>query len=205
MPAAYIIPPEWSKLIDVLDAHGITMHRITKAFRTEVDVYKCSQPDWQARPFEGRHTVSFSGSRMEDSGFPVNEPQKNFCIVETRTVDYPANSVVIPMAQRAAKVAVHFLEPEAPDSAVVWGFVDSIFEQKEYGESYVLEKLAREMMEADARLKEEFEMKIASDPEFAADPSARLNFFYRRSPYWDERIGLYPVGRLKSLKDVPLR
>ena len=36
--------------------------------------------------------------------------------------------------------------------------------------------------------------------EFAADPQARLDFFYRRHPSWDERRDLYPVYRA----DVPI-
>ena len=36
-------------------------------------------------------------------------------------------------------------------------FYKTIFEQKEYGEAYVLEKLAREMMAKDPKLKAEFE------------------------------------------------
>ena len=109
------------------------------------------------------------------------------------------------MDQRAAKVAIHFLEPDGPDSAVSWGFFDAIFEQKEYGEGYVLEKLARDMMGKDPKLKQEFETRVATDPKFAADPSARLNFFYQRSPWWDEYKDRYPVGRLKSLDGVPLK
>jgi hypothetical protein len=31
-----------------------------------------------------------------------------------------------------------------------------------------------------------------------------LWFFFRRSPYWDQRVGLYPVGRLGSLDGVPV-
>ena len=33
------------------------------------------------------------------------------------------------------------------------------------------------------------------DPKFAADPQARLEFFYRLHSAWDERYGLYPVMR----------
>ena len=62
---------------------------------------------------------------------------------------------------------------------MAWGFFDSIFEQKEYGEPYVLEKLAREMMAKDPKLKEEFERKIESDPQFAANPYARLSLLLR--------------------------
>ena len=54
-------------------------------------------------------------------------------------------------------MALEWLEPAGPDSALQWGFFDSIFEQKEYGEAYVLESLAREMMAKDPKLKAEFE------------------------------------------------
>jgi hypothetical protein len=87
-----------------------------------------------------------------------------------------------------------------------WGFFDSIFEQKEYGEAYVMEKVARAMMEKDPALKAEFEKRILNDTHFASSPEARLNFFYERSPWYQEnRVGLYPVGRLLSLDGVPLR
>ena len=76
---------------------------------------------------------------------------KSNLIKETRT--FPASSVVIPLAQEAANVAIHLFEPDAPDSFMFWGFFSAIFEQKEYGEGYIVEKLAREMLEKDANLK----------------------------------------------------
>ena len=113
--------------------------------------------------------------------------------------------MVVQLNQRLSKVALQWLEPEGPDSAMAWGFFDSIFEQKEYGEPYVLEKLAREMMDKDPKLKEEFERKIQNDPQFAANPYARLEFFYDHSPWYAaNRVGEYPVGRLTKLDGVPL-
>lgn len=117
---------------------------------------------------------------------------------------YAAGSVVVMLNQRLSKVAMAWLEPEAPDSAMAWGFLDSIFEQKEEGEPYVLEKLAREMMAKDPKIKAEFEKKVATNPLFAASPTARLAFFYDRSPWHDPQLGLYPVGRLTSLDGVPM-
>jgi hypothetical protein len=101
-------------------------------------------------------------------------------------------------------VLLNLLEPEAPDSLVRWGFFNAIFEEKEYGEPYVLEALAREMMANDPVLKQEFEELLATDEEFAASPSARLRFFHKRSPYWDPRMSLYPVGRITRVFDLPL-
>jgi hypothetical protein len=105
-------------------------------------------------------------------------------------------SIIIPTAQTLAKIAVNLLEPQAPDSLVAWGFFNAVFEQKEYGENYVLENLAREMMTQDPELRREFEERLAMDSDFASNPSERLQFFYRRSPYWDPQMNLYPVGRI---------
>ena len=118
---------------------------------------------------------------------------------EKRT--YPAGTVVVPLAQAASRAALHLLEPDAPDSFVAWGFFHPIFEQKEAGEDYVLEKLAREMLAKDESLRKEFERRLASDQKFAASPRERLRFFYERSPYWDREMNVYPVGRLTA----PLR
>jgi hypothetical protein len=101
-------------------------------------------------------------------------------------------------------LVLNLLEPQAPDSFAKWGFFNAIFEEKEYAEHYVLEALAREMLAADANLKDEFEALLESDPQFAASPAARLRFFYKRSPYWDPQMNLYPVGRIVRVPDLPL-
>ena len=59
----------------------------------------------------------------------------------------------------------------------------------------MLEKLAREMMARDPKLKAEFEKKVASDPAFAGNAYARLEFFYERSPWYAaNRVGLIRWG-----------
>jgi hypothetical protein len=104
--------------------------------------------------------------------------------------------VLVSVEQPLAKVALNLLEPNAPDSLARWGFFNAIFEEKEYAEHYVLEDLARQMMANDTSLAAEFDALVAEDPEFASSPAERLRFFYRRSPYWDPQMNLYPVGRL---------
>ena len=68
-----------------------------------------------------------------------------------------------------------------------WGFLNAIFEEKEYGDARVLEKLAREMIAKDPALKTEFDAKLASDKAFAENPEARLEFFYQRSPWYAQQ------------------
>jgi hypothetical protein len=197
-PRAYIVPAQWTQVVEVLEAHGLQVLRTARQWLAEVEAYRCSHPKWQEKPYEGRHQLVWP--RV---GGP-NGASEPACILVREKMSFPAGSAVVPLDQRAAKVAVHFLEPEAPDSAVAWGFFDAVFEQKEYAESYILEGLSREMLDKDPHLREEFEKRLTVDHEFASNPAARLNFFYQRSPWWDSRIGLYPVARLTTLEGVPL-
>jgi Zinc carboxypeptidase len=196
-PRAYIIPAQWTSIIDVLETHGLRLERTTRPWSAEVDTYRCTDLKWNEKSFEGHH-VMFSPQFAA-------QPFAGHCAPVHEMLSFPAASAVLPMDQRAAKVALEWLEPEAPDSAVAWGYFDAIFEQKESGEDYVVEKLAREMMAKDPELREQFEQRLSTDKRFASDPQARLDFFYRRSPWWDRELGLYPVGRLTTLEGVPLR
>ncbi len=197
-PAAYIVPAQWKSVLDVLQMHQVKVEHTSSAWTGEVATYRCGGMTWQEPPFEGRHPT-FDGEATHRAG------KFGRCAMQHERLTYPAGSAVVRLNQRLSRVAVQWLEPAGPDSALQWGFFDSIFEQKEYGESYVLEKLAREMLAKDPKLKAEFDRRVASDPAFAASASARLAFFYDRSPWAAaNRVGQYPVGRLDSLQGVPL-
>jgi zinc carboxypeptidase len=185
-PLYYIVPPQWNEVIEVLRAHGLTLLTTKETTTIEVESYRFVDVKWAGGPFEGRLMPSFKVERLH----------------ERRT--YPTGSIVVPLAQESANVAINLLEPEAPDSLVHWGFFNATFEQKEYAEDYVLEKLAREMLAADPHLRDEYQKKLASDPKFAASPRERLQFFYRRSPYWDQQMNLYQVGRIVTSLSLPL-
>ena len=107
----------------------------------------------------------------------------------------PAGSLFVPIAQPGARLVMSLLEPEAPDSLLSWGYFDAAFEQKEYMEAYVLEAVAREMLESNPQLRADFERRLRDDPAFAADSEARLDYFHQRHPSRDDRYRLYPVYR----------
>ena len=197
-PAAYLVPAQWVQVINRLNLHGLKVDKTTAAWQGEVETYKCSGMTWQDPPFEGRHPT-FNGEAFRGPG------KYGDCAAVKEVRSFPAGSAVVRLDQRLASVAMEWLEPAAPDSALQWGFFDSIFEQKEYGEGYVVERLAREMMAANPALKAEFEAKVKNDTAFAANPFARLDFFYQRSDWGKaNRVGEYPVGRLMSLDGVPV-
>ncbi len=74
------------------------------------------------------------------------------------------------------------------------GFFNELLQRTEYIEGYVVAPMAEKMLAEDAALKAEFETKLAADAKFAADPTARLQWFYKRSQFYDDRYLLYPVG-----------
>jgi hypothetical protein len=199
LPAGYIVPPQWTRVTDVLEAHGVELRRTTAPWTGRVERYRATGMQWPTRPFEGHHPILRGGNVEREIG------HFGTCTLATETLTFPAGSAVASLDQRLSKVVVHWLEPEAPDSALRWGFFDSVFEQKESGEAYVMEKLSREAMANDPKLRSEFERRVETDREFAGDPSARLAFFYDRSPWGKaNRVGEYPVGRLLSLRGLPL-
>jgi len=182
LPAAYVVPAAWPQIIEKLEQHGVRFERLAHSQAMHVQRYRLANPVWADKPFEGRHLVTeFSAT------------------LETVSVDIPAGSIVVPMDQPAANVVANLLEPRAPDSLLRWGFLDASFEQKEFADARVSEKLAREMLAKDPALKAAFDAKIAADPAFAKDPAARLAFFYERSPWFEtQRVGAYPVLRLDA-------
>jgi hypothetical protein len=100
----------------------------------------------------------------------------------------------VPTDQPLGDLAVALLEPGNNDSLLAWGFFLEILQRTEYIEGYVMAPMAERMLADDPKLKAEFEAKLAADAIFAADPAGRMRWFYERSPYYDDRYLLYPVG-----------
>ncbi|MBK7172667.1 MAG: M14 family metallopeptidase [Bacteroidales bacterium] len=177
LPEAYLIPPQWTDVIQRLKNHGIRYKTLSRDLDIETSTLRFRNVKWQSRSYEGRIKVNYE---LSDS---------------TETRIFPEGSVIIEMSQPLAKVIAHLLEPGSPDSYASWGFFNTILEQKEYVESYVMEVEARKMLAASPRLKEEFEQKKL-DPKFAANPDAILRWFHSKSPWWDTQFNVYPVGRI---------
>lgn len=179
LPAAYIIPVEWAEVIDRLKFHGINMKTINEETRLEIKSYRFYNPDFRCTPNEGRHMVNTQAE----------------VITEQRT--YAPGSVLVPTNQRNAKIIALLLEPMASGSLLEWGFFNAIFEQKEYAETYVMERVAREMLAADPKLAKAFEAEKLKNPDFAANQWNMLNWFYMQSPYHDQKFLKYPVGLIE--------
>ncbi len=180
LPEAYIVPVEYFDVIERLTMHDIVMKEIENEISLEIESYNFFDVTLSSRSSEGRQTASF---KTED-------------ITETRV--FAPGSVIIPMDQPQARIIAHALEPMAPGSFAYWGFFNSTFERTEYFESYVMEALAREMLANEPSLKQELETAIQNDPAMKDNPYAILNWFYERTPYYDQRHNIYPVGKISD-------
>lgn len=174
-PAAYLIPPQWTAVIERLQRHGLRMQRLAVPARVSGERHRFRKVEWAPRPFEGHHAITTLESALE----PVD-------------TEVPAGSWLIDMNQPRARLAALLLEPASGDSLIRWGYFDTIFEEKEYAEPRVLERIARAMLGKDATLQQAFQERL-KDPAFAADPQARLRFFHERSPWFDAAFMRYPV------------
>lgn len=178
----YIVPAAFAAdIADKLKTHGVEFRTLGAGMaKTKVEAFRASQTKFAAGSVEGHQRLSLQGEWKP----------------ETR--DIPAGSLFVPIAQAKARLAMGLLEPMAPDAYVEWGEFNNAFERKEYMEAYVAEDVAREMLAKDAKLKQEFELRLKNDLAFARDPQARLEFFARRHSSWDDRYNLYPVLRVAT-------
>jgi hypothetical protein len=185
--AGYVVPCAWAAEIGPrLAVHGIRFETIASASNAvRVEAFRATQASFSGAPFEGRMRVQLSGSWQLESQ------------------DIGAGALFVPIAQPGARLLVHLLEPQAPDSFAAWGFFNACFEQKEYMEPYVADQIARTLLAQTPGLQEEFTHRLQVDPAFAADPRARLEFFLRRHSSWDAQLNLYPVFRVDQRLATP--
>lgn len=177
VPEAYIIPQEFQSIIKVLDYHHIKYSRLQNSKKVKVERYRFSDVSFAPRPYEGRQLPSFNTECFEE------------------IIELPKGTYFVPTNQRALRIIVNLLEPDAPDSFVHWGFFNAFFERKEYAEAYVMEPYAKIMIENDQTLRSEFFRKLETDERFKNDPLGRLDFFYRKSPFYDKGENVYPIMR----------
>lgn len=181
IPSAYLIPAAWTSVISRLDAHGIAYTRLISPQTIQARVERFSNITFSKTPSEGRQRIEGITSSFS-----------------TETLEIPAGTVAVSTSQPKARVLAHLLESQSPDSLLNWGFFNGIFEQKEYGESYVMEGLAREMLAKNPSLKAEYEALKASDPGFRENAWQQINWFYNRSPWADPQLNRYPVLRVND-------
>lgn len=176
--AGYIVPAAYADIVaQKLALHGIGFRKLDKALpKVDAETFRADKATFGATSFESHQRLTVEGAWKP----------------EARAV--LPGSLYVPVNQPKARLVVAMLEPQAPDSLLAWGFFNNAYERKEYMEEYVAEDVAREQLK-DPVVAAEFKRRLETDPAFAKNPHARLEFFAMRHASWDERFRLYPVLR----------
>ena len=179
----YVVPCAWAQEIGArLAVHGIACEPVrARSESVRGEAFRATEVQFAATPFEGRMRVTLSGNWGRE------------------TQNIAAGALFVPIAQARARLVMHLLEPQAPDSFAAWGFFNACFERKEYPEPYVAEQIARSVLAQHPELQEEFSRQLKEDPAFEASPAARLEFFLHRHSSWDSHLNLYPIFRVDEL------
>ena len=177
-PEAYWVPSYRTDIIERLRTHGVTMETLAAPRTVPVEMLRLDDPKIGARANEGHVPVTVT------SVTPLR-----------RDWTFPIGSVRVPTDQPLGDIVVLLLEPQSSESFFAWGLFPEVLSRVEYIEGYAIAPLAERMMAADPALKAEFEAKLAAEPEFAANGDARLQWFYERTPFYDDHYRLYPVAR----------
>ena len=184
-PRGYVVLPGWPVIERRLQDHGLRVLRLTREARVQAETIRISERprgDGARTTYQGLSLISVDVERSAGS-------QR-----------VPEGALWIPADQPDFEVAVQLLEPEAPDSLVSWGLLSIVMERKEYMDSRKLEQLVPELLR-DTATREAWEAAL-QDENFAADPSARWAWWYHRTEYWDETVGLLPVLRVMDAPDL---
>ncbi|MFN3536496.1 MAG: M14 family metallopeptidase [Brevundimonas sp.] len=177
-PEAYWVPSYRADVIERLHLHGVQMEVLDAPRTVPVQMLRLEDPRVSGRTSEGHVPITVETVTPED-----------------RDWTFPAGSVRVPTDQPLGDLVVLALEPRSSESFFAWGMFPEILNRVEYMEAYAIAPLAERMLEADPELRAAFEARVAEDAAFAADGDARLAWFYERTPFYDDRYRLYPIGR----------
>ncbi len=178
-PSAYIIPQHCKKVIDIFQNNGVQMQQLTHDTIMKVECYYILDYKTGDHPYEG-HYLHNNISVQKD----------------TLMIHFYAGDVLVKMNQPANRFILECLEPQSMDGFFAWNYFDAILQQKEGYNNYVWEDKAAQILSTNSELKKLFEEEKKSNPDFAKDADAQLDFIYRHSPDYETSVNRYPVCRV---------
>ena len=175
-PLGFIIPLQWKEIADELKLHGVEMETIPKDLDQNFETWRFSDVKYV--------NSGEAGQLMDYALHPVTEK-----------IEVPAGSWWIPLHQVRARLIMALLHPAAPDALIRIGFAAAVFQSmgRIGANPYLSIPIATKVAEEHPELMQEFESKVKSDPAFAADPQARINWWTSRSNYQPSSVNRYPV------------
>ncbi|ACT96295.1 M14 family metallopeptidase [Dyadobacter fermentans] len=178
-PQAYIIPQGWHNIADLMRLNGVQMKAFEKDTALLVETYYVEDLETPRQPFEGHYWHTAVTLRTEK-----------------QKLTFRKGDWYVPVNQWTNRYIVETLEPRAVDSFFKWNFFDTILQAKEHYSGYVFEDLAAELLQKSPELKARLDEKRKSDPSFAQNGRAQLDFIYQNSPHAEKEYMRYPIFRV---------
>jgi hypothetical protein len=178
VPAYYVIPQAWSKVIERLDSNHVQYSRFNQDTVIEVKVSYAEQFETSKSPYEGHYFHHHILCR--DTVMKVPFMKGDYCISTH---------------QDARRYLVEALEPNSDEGFFAWNFFDSMLQQKEWFSDYVFEDIAADLLAKDPTLKAGLEWAMKGDKNLAEDHWQQLYWIYKRSPYYETSAYRVPVFR----------
>jgi len=179
LPKAYVIPFAYKEVLERVDLNNIKHNTILVDTVMLCKVSYIVDYKTVKEPYEGHYL--HSQVRTKDTMMKVT---------------LRAGDRLIYVNSRNSAFLAATLEPKSPDSYFCWNFFDGILQQKEGYSAYVFEDKAGEILNSNPELRNELELKRKSDPVFAKDGGAQLDFVYKNSVYYEPTHKRYPVFRI---------
>lgn len=105
-PFAYILTIPDKDIIQLLNAHGVMLEKLSEPALLEVQRFRITGLKGSERLNQGHYNNTISGDYVEEK------------------VEFPAGSVMIRTAQPLANVAASLLEPQSGDGLATWNYFD---------------------------------------------------------------------------------
>lgn len=181
-PKAYLVPGAWEEIIERLLLNGVKLSRLEGDTVLEVEIIHIENFLASAGPVQGRQVLSQVDTRTE-----------------TAMRQFFRGDALVFLNQERNNYIVHALEPLAPASFFSWGFFNATLEDGEWFNLYAFEELFHDKLLENDSLRMGFEEMKVSDPEFATDPLAQLQYLYEQLPRPKviNSAEIYPISRIR--------
>jgi hypothetical protein len=106
LPFAYLVNTHDPEIISLLKTHCILLEELSGDSKIEVEWFEISELKGSSRLNQGHYTNTIKGRFVKGS------------------IDFPAGTLVVRMAQPLANLAAYLLEPQSNDGLMTWNFFD---------------------------------------------------------------------------------
>jgi len=106
LPYAYLVPLFDESITEKLLEHGIMVEKLAEPAVLEVEAFRIKEFKAAERIFQGHRINTVTGDYAAEK------------------MEFPADTIVVRLAQPLGNVAAYLLEPESDDGLMAWNFLD---------------------------------------------------------------------------------